>query len=366
MTLKRETVYMTWPLKFLVAGLFLLSCLPSAHAQSIVVMVNDEPVTSYDVKQRQRFLALSSGLGKKMKARLQSDKTKQEFRAYMTEHQPKSREEAKALQKKFVARLQQQVVASSSRTMRKEAIDQLIEERLMLQAAKQNKIEISDADVNKTLTRMAQGRGKQKRSLKEFLASFKAQGINPVTLKERIKAQTAWRQLIRRLFGSRVKSAVSTTPTTASTGQSGEGTVLDIDIVKLSAPSGNQQLTALRLVEAEEIRKNFSSCSKLAAQLKGKKYISVQKVKKAKLKKFRGDVRTALAKAKPGEMTPPVIKGEGVEIHAVCSKSVAGSPKKKKKKAKADNKIQEEFELYSRRHLKDLRDRALLKYPKSG
>ena len=53
----------------------------------------------------------------------------------------------------------------------------------------------------RALTRMAQG-GANKNTLEEFLAQFKQQGIDPITLRERIRAQTAWREVIRRLYGS--------------------------------------------------------------------------------------------------------------------------------------------------------------------
>lgn len=353
-----------WLLKLAVILPLFLTHAPGLSAQSIVVMVNDEPVTSYDVSQRQRFLALTGGgLSDQLRNRLKLSDTQDAFKAYMTQNRPGSREEAQALQKKFVAQLQSDIVASASKTKRKEAIDQLIEERLMVQAARDQKIDISDDEINQTLTRMAQV-GPQKRTLEEFLASFKAQGINPATLKERIRAQTAWRSLIRRVYGSRVQQAL---PTTATTSTDDGGTVVDVEVVKLSAPSdGNQQAVARRLVEAEEIRKGFSSCAKLNAQLKGKAGVSVQSVKKADLKDFPGDVRAALIKAKPGDMTPPVIKGKTIEIHAVCSKKVIVPTKNNQKDADAGNKVQEEFQLYSRRHLKDLRDRALLKYPKSG
>ncbi|NJM36081.1 MAG: hypothetical protein HC850_16910 [Rhodomicrobium sp.] len=351
-------------LAFVIAGVVLCFWANGASAQSIVVMVNDEPITSYDVAQRQRFLALTSGLGDKMNARLKSDQTKEEFQAFMRENRPQSKEEAQELQKKFVAKLQQEVVASASSSMRKEAIEQLIEERLMLQAARDQKIDVSDDRVNELLTKMAQGGGRNT-TLNEFLGSFSAQGINPSTLRERIRAQTAWRDVVRRLFGSQVRSSVSTVEDTPA--ESAGGTTVDVEIVKLAMPEkADQQLVARRLVEAETLRKNFKSCGDLPGQLKGVSSVSVKSLKKADINEFRGDVKAALVKAKPGEMTPPIIASGAIESHAVCSKKVAVAAAKTEKKADAQDKMQEEFQLYSRRHLKDLRDRALLKYPKSG
>ncbi len=360
MTLRLKSAHVSWPSRLVLFGLVLFGHLPGAMAQRIEVLVNDDPITSYDVAQRQRFLAMTSGVGDKIRERLQSDETKEAFRAYMTEKRPQSREEAQELQKKFVAKLQQDVVASSSGAMRKEAVEQLVEERLMMQAAKDQKITVSDADVNESLTRMAQGGGR-KSTLEEFLEQFRSQGVNPATLKERIRAQTAWREVVRRVYGSRVQSSVSRVETTEP--QSDGGTLVDVEIVKLALPAGGDQtVLARRLVEAEDIRKGFSTCPALSAQIKGKSGITVQSVKKANIKDFSGDVRAALGKAKPGEMTPPIINSGHVETHAVCTKQVSVATGKTEKKDEGRDKMQEEFQLYSRRHLKDMKDRASLKF----
>jgi peptidyl-prolyl cis-trans isomerase SurA len=364
MTLKSNRCHASWPLRLALGGLLLVASLSGASAQSVVVLVNDEPITSYDVAQRQRFLAVTSGLGDKMRARLQSDETKEAFRAYMTEQRPKSKEEAQELQKKFVAQIQQQVVSSSSNSMRKEAIDQLIDERLMLQAAKEQKITVTDAEVNESLTRMAQG-GAKKNTLEEFLGQFKEQGINPSTLRDRIRAQSGWREVVRRVYGSRVRSSVATTTSTEDAGSA--GTVVDVEIVKFTTPANaDQKLVAQHLVAVEQIRKRFSTCAALPAIVKEVSGATLQSVKQAKIEDFRGDVRAALVKAKPGEMTPAIIAAGAVESHALCTKKVSVASGKNEKKSESKDKLQEEFQLYSRRHLKDMKDRALLKYPKNG
>jgi peptidyl-prolyl cis-trans isomerase SurA len=358
-----ERISPMWPVRLLALTL-LLSALPTtANAQSIVVMVNDEPITSYDVAQRQKFLALTSGLGDRMRSRMQSEETKNAFRAYMTENRPQSKEEADALQKKFVSRIQQQVISGASKAMRKEAVDQLIDERLMIQAAKERKVEIAEDELDRALTDMAKRGGKG--SLQEFLASFKAQGINPVTLRERIRAQLAWAQLIRGLYGPLVQSTVSAVGSTVPSDES--ATLVDVQIVKLSASKGDQKALAGRLVEAEEIRKNFSSCAQLAGQVQGRNGISLQKVTKAKLRDFSGDVQAALSKANEGDMTPPIVKNDAVETVALCSKEVlAATTGEKKRASSGGDERAEKMQLYAERHLKDIKARAHLKYPKSG
>jgi peptidyl-prolyl cis-trans isomerase SurA len=356
---------MMWLSRFLASGLFLMASAGIGAAQSIVVLVNDDPITSYDVAQRQRFLALTSGFGDKMQERLKSPATQEQFKAYMTAERPTSKEEAIALQKKFVEKLKAEVLASSSGGARKQAIDQLIDERLMLQAAKDQKISVGDDEVNQMLTRMAEG-GAKKLSLNEFLAQFSGQGINPSTLKERLRAQTAWRQVIRRVYGSRVQAAVSSVEAVAADDSS--AVALDVRVVSLTMPAkADQQLVAKRLQEAEQIRKRFTSCDNLNDTVKGVEGVSVKALKNSKLGDFRGEVKAALTKASAGQMTPPVIAGPSVETHALCGKkqSVATGKQTEKKEA-APDKQQEEFALYSKRHLKDLKDQARLDYPKGG
>ncbi len=364
MMLKSKNALVSWLLGAVLCGLSCCLFHDGAAAQSIVVLVNDDPITSYDVAQRQRFLALTSGLGKRMQARLQSAQTKQAFQSFMMKEQPASREEAQKLQKKFVQQIQRQVVADSSRAMRKQALNQLIDERLMLQAARDRKIIVSDADVNKTLTSMAQG-GSRKLTLKQFLAQFSNQGINPSTLKNRIRAQVAWRQLIKRLYGSRVRSAVSMTSSVATDAQ--DRTIVDVKTVKLAVRGkANQKIVAKRLVEATNLSKRFKNCAGLRRLLAGVRDVSVKNHSKAKVSAFRGEVRAAILKGRVGQMTPPFIVSDGVETHAICSKQVPVASGETKKNSSKKNELQEVFQLYSRRHLRDLKDHARLDYPKKG
>ncbi len=52
----------------------------SAHAQNIIVLVNDEPITNFDIGQRQRWLARTNGsYGERMKAELSGDAYQEEI-----------------------------------------------------------------------------------------------------------------------------------------------------------------------------------------------------------------------------------------------------------------------------------------------
>lgn len=344
----------------LAAPLLVLPQLRTAVAQSIVVMVNDEPITSYDIAQRQRFLALSTNLNDRMKSTMQSEDTKQAFQKYMEENRPQSKEEAQALQKKFIEKLQQKVIANAGQSMRKQATEELIDEKLMLQAAKENKIDISEDEVNQFLTRMAQG-GSEGRTLEQFLSSMRSQGVDPNTLKDRVRAQSAWREVIRRVYGSRIRASSPTELPSIDT----SGTILDVEIVRLKV-DGDQKAVAEKLIEAEAIRKNFKSCDQLNQQVQSISGATLQSVKQVNLKDFRGDAQAVLQKANAGEMAPPVVAGSTIELHAVCAKKTTEAAEGAAPASNEESETQKQFQLYAERHLKDMRSRALLKYPKSG
>ena len=68
----------------------------AGYAQTIVVIVNDEPITSFDVDQRMRWAAITHNFGEHMKALLSGDKINQQFRQMMIAAQPHSQAEAQA------------------------------------------------------------------------------------------------------------------------------------------------------------------------------------------------------------------------------------------------------------------------------
>jgi peptidyl-prolyl cis-trans isomerase SurA len=120
--------------------------------QGIVLLVNDQPITGYEIEQRATLMAASSGGGQDMRARaearwkqiIQDPKTNERFQAFLREKQPKSKDQAVALQKQFTASLQSNMIAqlrretraSNMAKFRTEAREELIDERLKVQEGK--------------------------------------------------------------------------------------------------------------------------------------------------------------------------------------------------------------------------------------
>jgi len=350
-----RAVTMTW-----LALAVMLPTSASAENLSYVVKVNGDPITSYDVSQRQKFLALTSGaLGKRMRGLLQSPETKQKFQRYMQQQRPQSRAEAQKLQKQFVNRLQKQVLANINAQTRDKAVEQLIDERLMLQEAKRRKVSVSESEIDQRLAQMAKAKDED-RTVKEFLEAFRKQGVDAATMRERVRAQVAWRDTIRKLYGFRIASLVGSNDSAESAGGDIRETVFNVGRVRLAA-NGGDAAVARAYVQGQAMRKQFSSCSDLPGLAQRAGGAEIERHNGKKVDFFPRDARPMLLQASTGQMLPPVVSSNGVDLYAVCGKKAPETESQNDgSTASRAERRQQEFQIYARRHLKDLRQDALI------
>src|SRR5215831_19444819 len=117
----------------------------SAPAQTVVAMVNGEPVTALDVESRMKFILLS------------------------TQKQP----------------------------ARPDVVNELIDEKLKIKEGKRWGIEFTDAEVDGMYANMA---GRMHQSADQLTQNLQKGGVNPQTLKSKIRADSVWNQLVRGRF----------------------------------------------------------------------------------------------------------------------------------------------------------------------
>src|SRR5680860_1307444 len=120
---------------------------------SIKVLVNDDPISDYDISQRERFLALT------------------------TKEEP-----GPALNKK--------------------STDLLIDERLQIQEGRKLGVTPDEDDVTKILSDMA---GKNNLDVDGLSNALGRAGVNIKTLKDRVRAQLVWQDVVRRKFRREVQ-----------------------------------------------------------------------------------------------------------------------------------------------------------------
>jgi peptidyl-prolyl cis-trans isomerase SurA len=180
----------------------------SELAQNEVIVVNGEPITSYDVAQRTLWQNRTTNFGERMKALLTGDEVKAKFRQMMLAAQPSSQAEAKQaaerIKKELIEDAKRQVLSEGGAT-RKAITEALIDDKLKLQAARRLGIEITEEEVEGNLAERAARANASpdgsKPDLNAFYEQFEADGIGRKTIQEIIRAQLAWRAVIRRTYG---------------------------------------------------------------------------------------------------------------------------------------------------------------------
>lgn len=129
-----------------------------ALAEGVTAIVNDYPITSFDVRQRTQFLLATSG----------------------------------------IQQLTEAVVQEAAAA----ALDALINERLQLQEAGRYNAVPADAEVEQMVARRAQSQGG---SLEDFYAELGRLGVSAATYREQVKSEMAWQRIVRGRFGSRIR-----------------------------------------------------------------------------------------------------------------------------------------------------------------
>ena len=296
-----------------------LALIPSAaYAQaehSIVVLVNDDPISAYDVEQRERFLAIT------------------------TQEKP-------------------------SPALKKKATEMLIEERLQVQEGRKQGVTAAEEDVAKIIGGMAQ---KNNMSAEQLGGALGGVGVNIKTLQDRVRAQIVWQRVVQRKFRHNividegdVDKALGGAGADASA--TGEKTLLSLRQVRFEVSSDMDQATiAKQLAALESVRGKMDSCGSMPSLTKGMDGIVVKALSNQQPGGLPQPARTLVMHAKVGQMTPPVISGSGIEAYAVCGKQVVkGDPEKRQEAQRS--LMEQEFGLRAEGFLRDLRQDAFIEY----
>jgi peptidyl-prolyl cis-trans isomerase SurA len=345
--------------------------------QSIVALVNDEPVTAYEIEQRARFLSLSSNIGDKVKENFkrlaQQESTNQQLRTIMQEviesNKGKSPDQLRAIfeekKKQFSQNLERQAIESARSglipQMRKGAQEELIEERLKLQEAKKNGIEVTDEEVRRVFKGLAEN---NKMTEEQFVQHLKGLGVDASTLKERFRAMIGWREVIRRRFSALVSVTQREIDRAVSAaGESGEdGVELHVQKITLSLPTASDQAQmAKRFAEAEALRRKFGGCKSMAGLTKEATGVKFDDMKFIKPSSISEPTRSLLLSARDGDMLPPSAIPGAIDLLAVCGRRTVKADEKQREKVQEDLRAKE-FEMLAKRHLRDIRQDAHIEF----
>lgn len=281
---------------------------------SIKVLVNDDPISDYDIAQRERFLAITS------------------------QEQP-------------------------SPELKKKATDLLIDERLQMQEGKKLGYTPDEDEVNTILSDMAK---KNNLDVDGLTTALGRAGVNIKTLKDRIRAQLVWQDVVRRKFAHTVQiGEVDVDQALAESGSTEDAkseTTMQLRQVKFSLPSNaDQRAIAAKLAEAEAFRARFSNCANVVDLAKGTSGASIKTLQDAQSSNIAQPARLLVANANVGQMTPPTISPSGIELYAVCGK-VSTSGDLKVREETQRKLMNQEMMIRAEGLLRDLRQDAFIEY----
>ena len=297
------------------AGLVGLPCVAQEQTeQSIVVLVNDDPITDYDIEQRERFLAVT------------------------TQEQP-------------------------SPALKKKATDMLIEERLEIQQGRKLGLTPDADSVNKVLAGMAQNNNMSPEQLGTALGQM---GVNIKTLRDRIRSQVVWQDVVRKKFRHDVSigdaDVDKALTDTGASDKPKEETTLQLRQVRYEIPTdADQAAIAKQLAAIEAVRAKVQSCSNLSALTKDIKGFKVKTLEDQLPGSLGQPMRTLVLNVKLGQMTPPTLSGSAIEAYAVCGKhAVKGDPEKRQQTEM--KLLEQELGIRADGLLRDIRQDAFIEY----
>jgi peptidyl-prolyl cis-trans isomerase SurA len=350
-----------------------LSPAPSSDQRAIEALVNDEPITGFEIEQRAMMLSgtnVQTQAKANFEAIVKNPKTSERLRTILQdtakENQGKSREEIIAIferrKKEYGMSLQRQAFesarASSLPAMKKQALEELIDDRLKTQEAKKQSVTIEDAEVDRFVKSIAE---RNKMTTDQFAKQLGGT-IDP--LKARIRATLSWNEVVRRKFGALIsvtnKDVDKLIATSSVAGN--DDVELQVQRVRIAMPVKIEEHgVAERIQIADKIRSKFTGCQSTAAVATGVSGAAFEDLGKRRPSTIPEPTRTLLVNASDGEMLPPAVNDGAIELWVVCGRSVVKAVDDKRTQAEGELK-QKEFELMAKRYLKDLREDAHIEY----
>jgi len=288
----------------------LLVGMPSgAHAQQVAALVNGEPITNLDIAYRIKLVEVST--------------------------------------RKVLSR--------------KEALDELIDDKLKLAVAKRYTLDVSDKEVNNAYNNIARHAGS---SPQQFSQSLTAAGVSVEALKGRLKADIGWQQIVRGKFqqslqvGEKdIQKRLESENKPETDPVSNEYTLRPIVfIVPHGAPPAALEA---RWHEAEALRARFQTCDEGIQLAEGLKDVAVRSAIMRSSIDLATQQRQVLDGTQLGHLTPPEQTQGGVQMFAVCAREQTRGDSPDKREAR-EQIAAERYQTQSKRFLDELRRGALI------
>ncbi|MEM7565872.1 MAG: SurA N-terminal domain-containing protein [Pseudomonadota bacterium] len=279
-------------------GATMLATVP-AEAASIEALVNGQAITDYDVAQRQKMMKLTGESG-----------------------------------------------------TRSAVLEDLIQERLKFQEANRLGIRVDDAQVNEAFANIAQRTRLTPAQLTQALAQV---GINADTLRNRIRSQIAWNNVVRQR--ARREARVTDQDIFAALDTRGDANreAVEYTLTQVTVLGQN----AMR--QASALRGRFTSCEQNLASLRGLNGVVVKDLGRRRSSELSEADRERLDNTAVGRLSNPFEADGGARMFAVCNKRDIID------QTASENEVRQELfgervDVAARRMIMDLMQDAIIEY----
>lgn len=289
------------------AGLLLTGLPAPSRAQNIVVMVNGDPITDFDIDQRSKLDTLT------------------------TQKTP----------------------------TREQVINELIEDKVKLKEGKKYGVDPGVSDINQSYEGMAQ---RMRITPDQLTKSLEVKGVRPETLKGRMKAEMVWTSLVRGRFKEKLMVGERDVAQAVGDKLQIEGTEYKMQPIVLIVPRGSSPaFQETRMKEAEQYRARVGSCEEANSLFRSTPNATIRESVTKTTAELPEALRKVLDDTPIGRLTAPEVTKAGIEMVVLCSRkpTMIDTPKKREVREKM---YQEKYEKTQKAYLDDLRKAAMIEY----
>ncbi|ESR27227.1 SurA N-terminal domain-containing protein [Lutibaculum baratangense] len=282
----------------------------SAWATSIAALVNDDPVTEYEVQQRMRLNRLTGGPAGKQ-----------------------------------------------------QALDELVEERLKQQAARRVGISANESEVEQAYAGIA---SRVQLTPSQLNQALQQNGINPDTMKDRLRVNLAWRDVVQGQMRRQVNIRDADIRAELTRRGEAENTTTvyryTLQPVVFVVPQGSSAAyVRQRMTEASRFAQQFQGCDSAMELAKNYRDTVVQDKVRRGSAELPPEMRQKLAEVSVGGATRPEEIDNGVRVLGVCTREEEQSTEAAQQEIRSEL-LNEEGQRLSRRLMIDLKQFAVIEY----
>jgi peptidyl-prolyl cis-trans isomerase SurA len=201
------------------------------------------------------------------------------------------------------------------------ASKELVDEALMLAEAKRVGVEVSDEKIEEAFINVGRSVKLSSDKLTKFLTGS---GVNPQTLKDRLKANIAWTSVVQMEVAPRVNVSDLELEKQALD-QIEDSLSYDYILkeVRFIVPQGGKVSVSSRTAQANQYRKSFQGCESAVDLSLSYTDVAVLDIGRRHSTQLPEALAKELAGLNIGQITKPRVAEGGVSMLAVCAKASA-------------------------------------------